>query len=209
MVKEKGKQLLSRYEAVNRKRRLTIVAVTFFVVLGGYWYFLFQPHWMQMRAHEKKIQELDSQIALYRSKIARLPEVEQQLAKRQREWTYAKALLPNTSQEVEELLASIERVGKDVGIEFLLFAPGKENEEQYYVSRHVDLRLQGDFHSLMLFFSRLSQFDRLVRLENLRLRPQQDTGEAVELTADSDISMYRALTEAEIAAREEDNEGDD
>ena len=209
MIREKGKQFLSRYEAINRKRRLTIFAVIFSAVVVGYWYFLFQPHWAQIHAHEKKIQELDSQIALFRSKVARLPEVEKQLAKRQREWTYAKSLLPNTNQEVEELLASIERVGKDVGIEFVLFAPGKEKEDQYYVSRHVDLRLQGDFHSLMLFFSRLSQFDRLVRLENLRLRPQQDTGEAVELTADSDISMYRALSEAEIAAREKEQEGDE
>ncbi|ACV69485.1 type 4a pilus biogenesis protein PilO [Desulfohalobium retbaense] len=201
MAKPDSKSLLSRYEAVPRKRRILLFVLLLAAVAGAYWYFLFQPQWEQRQAHHKTIQELDSQIATYQTKIARLPEIEKNLAKRQREWTYAQSLLPESSQEVEELLASIERLGKDVGVEFLLFAPGREEVQQFYASRNVDVRLRGQFHSLMRFFSRLSHLDRLVRLESLRLRPQ-GKGEQLELAVDSDISMYRALTEAEIAARD-------
>jgi type IV pilus assembly protein PilO len=115
---------------------------------------------------------------------------------------HAQTLLPETSADVENLLSSIEKLGNDAGIDFLLFTPGQRKTHDFYASRTVSVRFQGTFHNLMRFFDHLSGLDRLVTLESVQLRPvSKITPKNVSLQADCQLQIYRVLSEQEKKAQ--------
>ncbi len=195
--------LVKRLETLSRAQKLLILFFTVALLGAAYWYFLFRPEYDNLKRLEKDVAQLEDTIRNYRIKVARLPKLEKKLEAQQREFVYAKTLLPESSSDVENLLSEIEKLGNDNGLDFLLFSPGNEKIHDFYASRQVQLRLQGPFHNLMHFFSLISRLNRLVTLENLQLRPGKGRGPNGEivLNSDSQILIYRTLTEAELAAK--------
>ncbi|SDB55287.1 type IV pilus assembly protein PilO [Desulfonatronum thiosulfatophilum] len=198
--------LTQRLETLSKLHKLLILIVLVVGTLGGYAFFSFMPKLERTTQLEQEIQSLENSIAANRRLAARLPELQEEMAAREYELLLAKMLLPADAQERERLLAAIERLGMDVGVEFLLFQPGSEVAHDFYASREVQLRMRGEFHNLITFFDRMSRLDRLVSLDRLRLQPNAATAAGVgpvTLTAESSIQVYRALTEQEIKAAEE------
>lgn len=195
--------LVKRLETLSRAQKLLILFFTVALLGAAYWYFLFRPEYDNLKRLEKDVAQLEDTIRNYRIKVAKLPKLEKKLEAQQREFVYAKTLLPESSSDVENLLSEIEKLGNDNGLDFLLFSPGNEKIHDFYASRQVQLRLQGPFHNLMHFFSLISRLNRLVTLENLQLRPGKGRGPNGEivLNSDSQILIYRTLTEAELAAK--------
>lgn len=195
--------LVKSLERLSLLQKILILVATLIILVGAFWWFLFKPKWERVAPLEKEISTITTQISSYRKELEDLPRLEQEYESQKVKLTYANTLLPENVEEIEELLAEIERLGRDVGIEFLLFAPGSETVLEHYATRTVTLKLSGPFHNLMTFFSRMSRFDRLVSLNNLTLRPSgQVQAGGVVLSADASILVYRALSSEEIAKRE-------
>jgi type IV pilus assembly protein PilO len=136
--------------------------------------------------------------------VAKLPELERSLALRQKELYYAKTLLPEDSRALEMLLASFERLGRDENVEFILFQPGAEQIQEFYATRTVQLQISGTFHRLVTYFDRLTRLDRLVTIQNITFSPVSDFSPTEKyLNTSLVLQVYRALTDAEIAAREQ------
>ena len=198
------KELLTKkLESLSKVKKISIAMAVVVLFLAAYWWFLFKPQWEKIPSLEKEIAGLEKNINIFRKKVEKLPKLKKKMEQKRQELIYAQNLLPESGEEIEQLLASIEGLGKEQGIEFLLFTPGSEQIGKYYAERSVQLRLKGQFHNLMRFFNKLSGLNRLVTLEHLRLNPQGTKGEQVLLNADSRIFMYRALTEEEKDAEKE------
>lgn len=199
-----SRALVKRLENLSKLHKLAILIVLIVVVLGGYAFFSLMPNLERKTMLRGDIQNLETSIAANRRLAARLPELEEEMEAREYELLLAKMLLPEDAQERERLLAAIERLGMDVGVEFLLFQPGGEVQHDFYASREVQLRMRGEFHNLITFFDRMARLDRLVSLDRLRLQPTAAAGTGpVVLNAESTIQVYRALTEQEIQAAQE------
>ncbi|TVQ97463.1 MAG: hypothetical protein EA399_13440 [Desulfovibrionales bacterium] len=193
-----------RLESLSKLHKLAILVLLVIVALGSYAFFSFMPKLERKAFLQEDIQNLETSIATNRRLAARLPELEEEMAAREYELLLAKMLLPEDAQERERLLAAIERLGMNIGVEFLLFQPGAEVMHDFFASREVQLRMRGEFHNLITFFDRMARLDRLVRLDSLRLQPTATAGTGpVTLTAESTIQVYRALSEQEIQAAQE------
>lgn len=196
--------LVKSLERLSLLQKVLILLGAVALITLAYWWFVFKDSWERIEPLEKEISTLESQIRKFRKESEDLPRLEKEYERQRIQLTYATTLLPENVEEIEQLLADIERLGRDVGIEFLLFSPGGETVGQHYATRKVTLKLSGPFHNLMTFFNRMSRFDRLVSLDNLNLKPRggDQEGEVV-LAADSVILVYRALSEEEIARSEQ------
>ena len=192
--------IVNKLEQLTLVQKILIVVSTLFFIGGASWYFLFSPKFAELSKLRTNIAGLEQTIVQYRILAARLPHLEEELAKRQKEFILARMLLPEDAQALERLLASFEKVGKEKGVEFLFFQPGPEEKHDFYATRRVSLRLQGGFHNLVQYFDSLARLDRLVSLENLRLTPvrKKEAQKRSFLKADSSILVYRALTPEEI-----------
>ena len=173
-------------------------------VYGLYWYFILDEKLIQITKAEQTVAQLDKDIALYRTQVANLPELERNLALRKKELYYAKTLLPEDSRALEMLLSSFEKLGRDENVEFILFQPGAEQIKEFYATRTVQLQISGTFHRLVTYFDRLSRLDRLVSIQDIKFTPVSDFSPTEKyLNTSLVLQVYRALTEAEIKAREE------
>lgn len=184
--------------------KLLLILIGLGVVLfGAYWYFILDGKLVQIAKAQQSIEQLDKDIALYRAQVAKLPELERSLSLRQKELYYAKTLLPEDSRALEMLLASFERLGRDENVEFILFQPGAEQVQEFYATRTVQLQISGTFHRLVTYFDRLTRLDRLVTIQNITFSPVSDFSPTEKyLNTSLVLQVYRALTDAEIAARE-------
>jgi type IV pilus assembly protein PilO len=194
---------ITKLEGFSQKQKWIISLCTVALLVSGYWYLFFLPQQKALKQLKQEIARIEETIPVLTKKLHRLPELKDEFAALQQELTFAQKLLPKSNTDIENLLSDIEVLGNEQGVEFLLFAPGKEEQHKYYASRSVNLNINGQFHKLMLFFSRLSRLNRLVTLENVQLRPLQNAEQETYLTASCVIFLYRALTEAELAAQEE------
>ncbi len=173
------------------------------VVYGAYWYFILDDKLVQITKARQNIEKLDKDIALYRAQVAKLPGLERSLAAKNKELYYAKTLLPEDSRALEMLLSSFEKLGRDENVEFILFQPGAEQIQEFYATRSVQLQISGTFHRLVTYFDRLTRLDRLVTIQNVTFSPVSDFSPTEKyLNTSLVLQVYRALTEAEIAARE-------
>ncbi|WP_028573914.1 type 4a pilus biogenesis protein PilO [Desulfonatronovibrio hydrogenovorans] len=203
-MKIKKQEILARIESLSRTRRILVQILILGLICGLFWFFYLDPARDQIAGLERDIQSLDIDIARFSSQAARLPELEKELGSREKELILAKTLLPEDAHALERLLASFERLGNEKGVRFLLFQPGTQELHQFYATRNVQLRLQGQFHDLISYFDELTRLDRLVSLQSLRLTPvaaQQRTDENV-LSAETVLLVYRSLSPAELEARQ-------
>jgi type IV pilus assembly protein PilO len=172
-------------------------------IYGAYWYFILDGKLIEITKARQNIEQLDKDIALYRAQVAKLPELERSLALREKELYYAKTLLPEDSRALEMLLSSFEKLGRDENVEFILFQPGAEQIQEFYATRTVQLQISGTFHRLVTYFDRLTRLDRLVTIQNITFSPVSDFSPTEKyLNTSLVLQVYRALTDAEIAARE-------
>ena len=189
-------KLVEKIEKYPRRYRIITFLVLILIVTTGYWYFIFNPKKNQINSLQKDIENLNRQIRLNRKRIAQLKELEFNVKKKQLIFYYAKKLLPDSTVEIENLLANIETLGNDVGVEFLLFKPGPETKSDFYAKRRLTLNIRGYFPNLMLFLSHISNLNRLVTLDSVSFRPNKNQ----MVTAHCTLYIYRSLTEQELKA---------
>jgi type IV pilus assembly protein PilO len=191
--------LRSKWQALSLSRKILLSSGALMAIAAALWLSMFQPKVERLRSLQHDIDLLNQTISTYKIQAQKLTQLEKDLRLQRKELVYAQTLLPETTSDAENLLSAIEQLGNDVGIDFLLFTPGKEKEHDFYVSRAVDVRFQGTFHNLMRFFTHLSGLDRLVTLESIQLKPvSQAQDEGISLQADCQINIYRMLSDQEL-----------
>lgn len=194
--------LVNFYKDLTPLRKVLLGVVVTVVLGGAFWYFILGPRLQQIDQLEKDIAQIEANIATYRIAALKLPVVEKEFERTRHIFLLASSLLPEDTQALETLLASFEKLGKDEGVDFLLFHPGQETQKDFYASRSVSLRIQGHFQNVIRYLDRLSHLNRLVTVSKVVLQPQQEEN-GVRIVADTSLLVYRSLSEAEIKAREE------
>jgi type IV pilus assembly protein PilO len=187
------KQAFSRIESLPRSRKTLIFVAILVVICGSYWYFIYQPATNRIAEINDRIDSLEKQIAKYKKQVQKLPKLRKDLDKQKEVLAHAKTLLPEDEHEVEEILAQIERLGKSENVAFLSFNPGSTNKHKLYATRSLSIKLEGPFHNLMQFFSRISSLNTLITIESIDLNPvNQDTDEEISISSSVRLLVYRA-----------------
>lgn len=196
--------LVQKFNGLSLLQKLGLFLVLILVMGGAYWYFIFDSKLIEINRTQQSLEQLDKDIARFRTQVARLSELEQSLDEMKKELHFAKTLLPEDAKALEMLLASFEQIGRDENVEFILFQPGTEQQHDFYATRVVQLQISGTFHRLMTYFDRLARLDRLVSIQNIVFTPVSDFSPTEKyLNVKMDLQVFRALSEAELKAREE------
>lgn len=197
------KGIFLKFSALSLLQKVLFYAVFTICTCALYWYFVLDDRLVQIEKLTQSVAKLDSEIAGYRNQVAKLPDLEKRLATAEKELYYAKTLLPEDAQQLENLLASFEKLGRNGNVEFILFQPGVEKKLDFYATRSVQLQISGTFHKLVGYFDALSRLDRLVSIQSVGFTPVSDFSPTEKyLKSDIVLQVYRSLTEAEIKARE-------
>ncbi len=89
-------------------------------------------------------------------------------AKLREELKVAITQLP-TSKEIPSLLSNISQLGKDSGLEFLLFKPVGEINKDFYAEIPVEIRVKGAYNNVAIFFDKVGKLPRIVNISEVSM----------------------------------------
>lgn len=144
------------------KKILILVAIV--VAIGGlYYYFLFTPKYKQLTRIQAKYKK--AQLTLNQTKqiASQLKKFEKEIAALRVDFKIATRKLPN-SREIPRLLMQITKLGKEAGLDFLLFQPQAEKPVDFYAEVPIDIEVIGGYHALGSFFTKICTMPRIVSI---------------------------------------------
>ena len=125
-----------------------------------------------------------------------LPKFREELRRMNEDLKGALSKLPD-KKEIPSLLKNISNLGKEAGLEILLFKPQGEQPGQFYARVPVELKFVGSYHRIGMFFYHVGTLSRIVNIEKFAInRLEKKEGEDLSLRASCIATTYRYLEEA-------------
>lgn len=184
------------YFANIPKKQLYILLGVFGAGLVGiYVYFLMMPLWEQKGKLEGELQKLQADVAQKRSIAANRPKLEADIKELDKQLAAALIKLPE-EKDIPKLLTQINTLGQQGGLEFQLFRPSAPVRKGFYAEVPIDIKVEGQYHSLGGFLDRVSKLERIVNVVDLKIAPlagqqQQEGGRT--MVADLKATTYTFL----------------
>jgi type IV pilus assembly protein PilO len=100
-------------------------------------------------------------------------------------------------KEIPQLLSSISTLGRDSGLDILVFRQKQEGYQEFYAEVPVEMQVRGTYHQVAKFFDRVRKLDRIVNVSNIVLRDPKVVDEDLLLEANSQVTTFRFLSEPE------------
>jgi type IV pilus assembly protein PilO len=159
---------------------LGIIILLIVLVLGQY---LLLPAYEKRDAKDQEYTKLEQDLN-EKKRVAQDPKVfEAKLESVRRDLEIKKAQLPD-KKEIPQLLTTISSLGKESGLDFLVFRPKPEVPREFFAEIPVEIKVEGGYHEVAIFFSRVGNLDRIVNISNVVMeKPQEQDGKMVLTTS--------------------------
>ena len=152
-----------------------MILVLFLVaILGLYFYLIYIPKSEMLDKKVAEMGRLETQVRELRIIAANMKRFQAEAAKLREELKLAITQLP-TSKEIPSLLANISNLGKDSGLEFLLFRPVPEVTRDFYAEIPVEIRVRGNYRDVAIFFSKVGKMPRIVNISGVTMDGAKET----------------------------------
>lgn len=179
---------------IPRKQLYILLGVIGAGLVAGYFYFLMNPLWEQKGKLELDLQKLQADLAQKRSIAANRPKLEAEIKELDKQLQAALVKLPE-EKDIPNLLTQINTLGQQNGLEFQLFRPSPPVRKGFYAEVPIDIRVQGQYHTLGGFLDKVSKLERIVNVTDIKVTPlavQQQTG-GNTMAADLKATTYTFL----------------
>ena len=176
------------------------------VALYVFWFYL--PRSQEIAVIQHNIQELDAERARLRKTLATHKNIEAESREVEATFNRAQAQLPE-QKEIPELLRQVSTLGRDSGLEVLLFRQQPEQLRDLYTEVPVQMSVRGGYHRIAIFFDKVRRLDRIVNVTDVSMKEPRFTGNRVAIDASFSATTYRFLSEEEREqiAGQQGNEG--
>lgn len=183
-------------ENISPLQRWAIIGLLAIIIIGGFFYFIYLPKNSQIESIEAGLSRLVNEININMTKARALEELKKENAELQRQLTEKKEQLPSEA-EAETLLKQISDIGAGANLDIKLWKPGekKASPTGLYLELPVSIESTGGYHSMGIFFDKISKLPRIVNISNLKIGSARTEKDKIILQA-SFIATAFASTEA-------------
>ncbi|MDO9282840.1 MAG: type 4a pilus biogenesis protein PilO [Methylotenera sp.] len=184
--------------------KAVLLTGVFLVLVALGYYFLWSPELEALDVEKNKEQELRKVFLEKKSQAISLEAYKTQMVEIEKTFGALLKQLPDRSQ-IEGLLTDINQAGLSRGLEFELFKPGQESQEDFYAEMPITIKLLGTYHDLGAFATDISKLSRIVTLDDIAVTNQSkdvkpSSTDAV-LVMEAVAKTYRYLDADEVAAK--------
>ena len=194
-LKAKLSVFYDKVGALTKLQRLLICLVTFALIGGAYYYFIFMPRQETLQQVKKTFAAQTKKLAVYKRQAASLARYEKMMAEVQEKFNQAMQALPD-KREIPSLLTGISRAGGDAGLIFHLFKPQKEIKKEFYKEIPVSIKVEGSYHQLTDFFYQINRLNRIVNINNVSVSKEKK-GEKLKMSCRAVTYMFVEKKETE------------
>ena len=152
------------------------IIIGILLVMVGYVYFFtsflpffFQPKRAEIASLQSEYDKMSAELEKARRMVGNLKTLEMEYQRLHDKWVAAQSLLP-LEKEVAKLLRKVTRAGNQAGVDFLLFEPQVPVQKEFITENPVKIKVQGQYHQLGIFLSKVANLDRIVNVSNLHIQ---------------------------------------
>ena len=152
------------------RQRYLLLGVLGVGIVTAYVYLLMLPLWERRGTLETDLQKLQADLDQKRMIAANRPKLEEEIKGLEKQLEAALVKLPE-EKEIPKLLTQVNTLGLQSGLEFQLFRPAAPVKKGFYAEVPIDIRVEGEYHTLGAFLDRVSKLERIVNVADLRINP--------------------------------------
>jgi len=201
--------LIQKISELTKIQRIPLSCALVALIVGGFVYFLYMPNFEQISILQKEIAAQKTKLDETKKNANQYAEYQKKMEEAQAKFNIAAKALPE-KDEVPSLLTSISQVGKDAGLEFLLFKPEPEVLKDFYAELPITMQLAGSYHDLGVFFDQLAGMPRIVNINrfemNLDVNKVKGNAGETDLIISCTAETYK-FVEVMPVAKKEDTKG--
>ncbi len=167
----------------------TVLAIVGYVFYG--WVVVDKKE--QLVALVQENQQLDEQIQSLTIKVNHLPELEAAIKQLEIELAKKRDHLP-PKEEAVMLLKQVTDLGGRLGLDIKVWKPGNQglDSSKLFFQMPVKVEVAGGYHTVVLFFDRVSKLPRIIKVSNLNMgSPKFEEGRAIVKTV-FDLTAFAA-----------------
>lgn len=187
---------LENLENLEPSRKIAIAIGVPLLVLLAYYFLIVSPRTVRTAQLATHIEEMEQERDKKKFEAEQMPERQKEVDALDKQLKLALTRLPD-EKEIPELLSSISNLGRDSGLEILVFRQLPEGYQEFYAEVPVEMQVRGNYHQVAQFLDRVGKLDRIVNVSNIALKAPKNVDESVQLDANSRITTFRFLSEAE------------
>ncbi len=194
-VSEKFGVFFEKVGNLTKVQRLLICVLTFALIGGTYYYFIFIPKHDELKKVQKQYQSRVKTLNTYKRRAAEIIKYEKLMAQTQEKFNIEMQALPD-KRELPSLLTGISNAGSNAGLAFHLFKPDNEINKEFYKEIPVSIKLVGRYHQITDFFYQITRLNRIVNINNVLIKNQKDSKE-LEMSCKAVTYMFVEKKEPE------------
>jgi type IV pilus assembly protein PilO len=188
--------MLERILSLPLNQRLLLYSGVAILIILLYVFLLYLPRSTQITQNRERIQSLEQEKTKLQSLIKEPEKTKQEIEEVEGQFNQAKTQLPE-QKEIPELLKQVSNLGRDSGLEVVLFRQKAEVLQDLYAEVPVEMAVRGNYHQVALFFDKVRSLDRIVNISDTNMKNPQLVGGQMQVDAAFAATTYRFLNEEE------------
>jgi type IV pilus assembly protein PilO len=189
---------LERFFGLSPQGRLLSYIGVALAIVVVYWSMSYSPNAAVLADQRARLDELEQQQATKTRQIAQLDVLRQQVKQLDAELAKALAQLPD-QKEIPDLLSTVSSLGRESGLDILLFRQKPENLQDFYAEVPVEMSMKGTYAQLTEFFDKVGGLNRIVNVKDIVMKTPVVTEGRVLLSSTCNAVTFRFLSEEERA----------
>jgi type IV pilus assembly protein PilO len=179
------------------KQKILILVLVVIIEAAALVWFLYLPKHQELTGLKVELAKLQSEIDEKTRIATNLPRLQREFEQLNIELAQALTELPN-SKEIPSLLTSITTVGKNAGLDFLVFKPKGEVPKDFYAEVPVDITVSGSYFSVANFFAAVANLPRIVNISSVAFSDIKNINNRMMMKVTCLATTFRFLDKKEI-----------
>ena len=179
------------------KQKILILVLVVILEAAALVWFLYLPKHKELSGLKVELSKLQSEIDDKTRIATNLPRLQKEYDQLNVELAQALTELPN-SKEIPSLLTSITALGKNAGLDFLVFRPKGEVVKDFYAEVPVDIVVSGSYFSVANFFAAVANLPRIVNITNVAFSDIKNVNNRMMTKVTCLATTFRFLDKKEI-----------
>ncbi len=193
-LKVKVNALFVRIGKLTKVQRLLICLVTFSLIGGSYYYFVFAPKHEALQSARAELKTQENKLNTFKIKARSLAKFEKQMAEAQEKFNIAMKALPD-KKELPSLLTGVSKAGSNAGLEFLLFQPEPVVNKEFYKEIPLSMTVSGSYHQVADFFFQVAGLNRIVNIQDVTIKTDTQNQGLINMKCSAVTYMFAELVE--------------
>ena len=188
-------KLVERYANTAPRERYGAIAMLVVMIVGGFWYFLWDEQATHVSNLESQYRQLESERAEKQAYVDNLAKYEARLNELQESLNQAREQLPD-DPDVPQLLAQLDNRARQAGLAISRFEPKGETAKDFYAEINFAMDVRGSYHEIATFIDSVGKLDRIVNVMSIKMDAPTTASQKVVVRSDFTIKAYRFIEAA-------------